>query len=65
MAALSSCHLWFLSMAAKRGWVVDSYTDAASGTFGAERGGRLAMTRVVLRPVVAVSGAARPTLRNF
>ncbi|MFO1459748.1 MAG: OsmC family protein [Verrucomicrobiota bacterium] len=66
VAALSSCHLlWFLSMAAKRGWVVDSYTDAASGTLGRNAEGRLAMTRVVLRPVVAVSGAARPTLEEF
>ena len=66
VAALSSCHLlWFLSMAAKRGWVVDSYTDAALGTLGRDADGRLAMTRVVLRPVVAISGAVRPTREEF
>ena len=32
VAALSSCHmLWFLSIAAKRGFVVDSYEDNAVG----------------------------------
>lgn len=66
VAALSSCHLlWFLSMAAKRGWVVDSYKDAASGVLGRNSEGRLAMTRVVLRPVVAFSGTSRPSPEEF
>ena len=32
VVALSSCHmLWFLSITAKRGFVVGSYTDSAVG----------------------------------
>ena len=66
VAALSSCHLlWFLSMAAKRGWVVDSYKDAASGVLGRNSEGRLAMTQVVLRPVVTFSGATCPSPDDF
>lgn len=57
VATLSSCHLlWFLSLAAKRGLVVDRYTDAASGTLGRNGDGKLAMTRVVLRPAIVFSG---------
>jgi organic hydroperoxide reductase OsmC/OhrA len=59
VAALSSCHmLWFLAIAAKRGLVVDAYTDEAEGTMARDDRGRLAMTRVVLRPRVRYAGAA-------
>lgn len=62
VASLSSCHmLWFLSIAARRGFVVDHYEDQAVGTMARNDAGRLAMTRVVLRPDVAFSGALVPT----
>jgi organic hydroperoxide reductase OsmC/OhrA len=62
VASLSSCHmLWFLSIAAQRGFVVDHYEDQAVGTMARDDAGRLAMTRVVLRPDVAFSGAPVPT----
>ncbi len=62
VAALSSCHmLWFLSIAAERGFRVDSYLDGASGVMGHNAEGRIAMTQVTLRPAVAFSGAALPT----
>lgn len=61
VAALSSCHLlWFLSLAVKRGYVVDSYSDSALGTLGRNPEGKVAMTRVVLRPKVIFSGATLP-----
>ena len=66
VASLSSCHmLWFLSIAAKRGFCVDRYADAAEGvmTRNAER--RMAMTVVTLRPTVAFSGAVQPTLEQI
>jgi organic hydroperoxide reductase OsmC/OhrA len=51
VAALASCHmLWFLSIAAKRGFVVDRYTDRAVGMMAKNEAGRLAMTRVTLHP---------------
>ncbi|MEO7325682.1 MAG: OsmC family protein [Dokdonella sp.] len=51
VVAISSCHmLWFLSLAAERGFVVDRYTDEAIGTMARIAPGRQAITDVVLRP---------------
>jgi organic hydroperoxide reductase OsmC/OhrA len=61
IASLSSCHmLWFLSIAAKRKFIVDSYEDQAEGVMEKNAGGRLAMTRVTLRPLVRFSGPTMP-----
>lgn len=57
VAALASCHmLFFLSLAAERGLVVDDYSDEASGILGEDDAGRLAMTEVTLRPVAHFAG---------
>ncbi|WP_193165941.1 OsmC family protein [Microbulbifer hainanensis] len=62
VAALSSCHmLFFLAIAAKRGWVVDEYRDEAVGVMSKDADGRMAMTRVILRPQVVFSGDKQPT----
>ena len=62
VASLSSCHmLWFLSIAAKRGFCVDRYADAAEGVMARNAERRMAMTVVTLRPTVAFSGAVQPT----
>lgn len=62
VASLSSCHmLWFLSLAAARGYCVDRYDDAADGVLARDARGRAAMTEVTLRPRVAFAGDARPT----
>jgi organic hydroperoxide reductase OsmC/OhrA len=61
VASLSSCHmLWFLSIAAKHGYCVDSYHDHASGEMRRNARGKMAMTRVMLRPAVAFSGPKQP-----
>jgi organic hydroperoxide reductase OsmC/OhrA len=62
VASLASCHmLWFLAIAAKRGFIVDRYADAASGVLERNAERRFAMTRVTLRPDVTFSGAKQPT----
>ena len=62
VASLSSCHmLWFLSIAAKRKFVVDSYQDVAVGVMEKNAQGRLAMSVVTLRPEVHFSGSKLPT----
>ena len=62
VVSLSSCHmLWFLSIAAKRGFVVDSYRDRAVGQMTKDSSGRPAMTRVTLRPEVRFGGARQPS----
>jgi organic hydroperoxide reductase OsmC/OhrA len=61
-AALSACHmLWFLDHAARAGFVVASYVDAAEGTLARIASGKMAMTRVVLRPTVTFAGDKRPS----
>ncbi len=61
VASLSSCHmLWFLSIAAKHGFCVDDYGDDAIGVMEKDASGRLAMTRVTLRPKVIFSGSRLP-----
>lgn len=62
VASASSCHmLWFLSLAAKRGFVVESYVDEAFGTLGKDSDGKLAFTRVTLRPAVVFGGGRFPS----
>ncbi len=57
VAALSSCHmLFFLSYAAKRGFVVDRYEDDAIGEMGKNASGAVAMRTVHLRPQVTWAG---------
>jgi len=56
VAALSSCHmLTFLAIAAKRKFSLDSYSDDAVGIMEKNEAGRLAITRVTLRPKIAWS----------
>jgi organic hydroperoxide reductase OsmC/OhrA len=62
IASASSCHmLWFLYAAARRGFVVDDYVDDAVGTLAKNSEGKMAMTRIALRPRVTFSGEKRPT----
>ena len=61
MASLSSCHmLWFLSLAAKNQFIVDSYEDRAEGVMAKNPQGKFAMTQVTLRPRVVFSGTNQP-----
>ena len=61
VAAVSSCHmLFFLSIAAQRGFIVDRYRDHAMGELDRNAEGRMAMTRITLRPAISFSGAALP-----
>jgi organic hydroperoxide reductase OsmC/OhrA len=65
VASLSSCHmLWFLSIAAKCGFVVDHYRDDAAGVMGKDASGKIAVTRVTLRPAVRFAGASQPTMED-
>ena len=66
VASLSSCHmLWFLSIAAKRGFVVDSYRDDAIGVIGKDVEGKQAMIRVTLKPDVRFSGDRLPAASDM
>ena len=57
VAALASCHmLSFLAVAAKQGFVVDSYQDEATGVLDRNPDGKLAMTQVTLHPKLVFAG---------
>jgi len=59
VAAISSCHmLTFLAIAARKKLVVESYEDDAVGTMEKNEDGKLAITKVVLRPRIAWGGDA-------
>ncbi len=61
VASLSSCHmLWFLSIAAGKKYIVESYEDNAEGILGKDEEGKLAMTKVTLKPKVNFGGNAVP-----
>lgn len=61
VAAASSCHmLSFLYLAAKQGFVVDSYDDTAFGVMAKNQQGKLAISRITLRPQVQFSGTKLP-----
>ena len=66
VGSLSSCHmLTFLAICAKRGYVVDHYDDAASGLLDKNAEGRMAITRITLRPKVVFSGDKQPTAEEL
>ena len=61
VASLSSCHmLTFLAITARKRYVVDGYHDEAVGVLAKDATGRLAMTRVTLRPLVHFGGEKMP-----
>jgi organic hydroperoxide reductase OsmC/OhrA len=59
VASLSSCHmLFFVDFARRAGFVVDDYVDEAEGELAKRPDGKMAMTRVTLRPRVTWGGDA-------
>jgi len=59
VASVAACHmLWFLSLAQQAGLEVEAYADAAEGEMGRIAPGRLAVTRIRLRPEISFSGRA-------
>ncbi len=62
VAALSNCHmLWFLAIAAKRGFCVDSYEDKVVGKMAKNANNKLFLAEVTLNPNVIFSGEKIPT----
>ncbi|MET1112580.1 MAG: OsmC family protein, partial [Allosphingosinicella sp.] len=57
VASVSACHmLWFLHLARESGLDVAAYRDEARGTMAKDERGRMAMTRIVLRPEIDFAG---------
>lgn len=62
VASLSSCHmLWFLAIAGKKRFIVDSYVDNAVGYLEKFEGSKMWISKVVLRPQIKFSGDKQPS----
>ena len=62
VASIASCHmLTFLFLAAKKGFALSSYRDAAVGVMAKGANGVPWVSKVTLRPELAWSGDKRPT----
>src|SRR5258706_567520 len=63
VASLSACHmLWFVSLASTMKVVVNRYIDNAEGVLEKNSEGRMAMTRVTLRPAVEFDAPPSPAV---
>ena len=57
VASASSCHmLWFLDLARRAGFTVESYRDDAVGEVGKDDRGRIALLTIRLRPAIVFAG---------
>ncbi|HTV47641.1 MAG TPA: OsmC family protein [Phycisphaerae bacterium] len=66
IASLASCHmLWFLSIAARKGFVVENYTDVAEAESGKNEEGKIAILQLTLKPVIFFAGTKKPTEEEF
>ena len=58
VGSVAACHmLWFLALAQQAGLDVARYDDEAEGEMGRIGPGRMALTRIVLRPRIDWAGA--------
>lgn len=66
IAAVSSCHmLFFLEFAAKGGFRIDRYEDAAEGVLEKNEAGRFWISKVTLQPTITWSGPKKPNREDI
>lgn len=66
VASLSSCHmLTFLAIACKQKFVMDEYVDEAVGHMEKNAEGKMAITKVTLKPKITFSGDKKPTAEEL
>lgn len=65
VAALGSCHmLFFLDLAARAGFRIDTYDCQAEGLLDKGADGRTWITKVTLKPAITWSGDKRPSAED-
>ena len=65
VASVSACHmLWFLALAKEAGFDISSYRDEASAKMGKDERGKVALTRITLRPTILFEGR-QPTAEEL
>ena len=66
VASLSACHmLTFLAIACKQKFVLDEYVDEAVGQMETNADGKMAITKVTLKPKITFSGEKKPTAEEL
>ncbi len=66
VASVSSCYLLtFLSITAKKGFIVDSYLDDATCVLSKVNGSKQAITQINLRPIVTFKKENKPDLASI
>ncbi|HSP88728.1 MAG TPA: OsmC family protein [Ignavibacteriaceae bacterium] len=66
IASISSCHmLWFLSIAADKKFIVETYEDNSEGILEKNSEGKLAVTKINLLPKIIFSGENIPTKKQI
>lgn len=66
VAATASCHmLTFLWVAAKEGFVIDAYEDAAVGELTTGEDGKQWISKITLDPQIEWSGETQPTTQEI
>jgi organic hydroperoxide reductase OsmC/OhrA len=66
VASVASCHmLTFLAIACKQKFVLDAYEDEAVGFMEKNAEGRMAITRIELRPRIGWSGERKPSEKEL
>ena len=66
VASLSSCHmLTFLAIACKQKFVLDDYVDEAVGHMEKNADGKMAITKVTLKPRITFSADKKPTAEEL
>jgi organic hydroperoxide reductase OsmC/OhrA len=60
-ASLAACHmLTFLAVSCKGGYIIDTYKDHATATLEKNEAGKVAVTKILLKPLVSWSGTKIP-----
>jgi len=66
VAAISSCHmLFFLSIAASRNYIIETYDDQAEGIMSKNEHGQMVMGDIILKPKIVFSGTTIPTAEQI
>ena len=66
VASLSSCHmLTFLAIACKQKFALDEYIDEAVGHMEKNAEGKMAITKVTLKPKITFSGEKKPSAEEL
>lgn len=62
LSSLASCHmLFFLALAMRKDFIVDTYTDCPSGVIDRNAAGKKAFVSIVMRPEATFSGDNLPS----